>query len=660
MRSIRVSLLVYFLGLLVVALGVASVLVYRSAQQTLADKEEATAEFINAKYEERLDAALLDQAQALIGRLQLEWNGRRMYYLPNPIVVPNRSPGGDRPPGSDRPPAVIPISNSIHSLGAITAAFTPSGYLTAAPWCLQFQLQQQRFGEGWRPPPPGVRPPPERGDREPPPPPPYAAWEIWRRYVADIELNEPEFPLPDTERAVDYFQIDINHWGKPLRSDSLGKRSFPDPEGFASDKTINWEADDFELAPGEWVRRMRVKSSHVRPRPGGRPRGGRPPTPLPVASSPSTATDPARTRGRSPTTLPPLFVVVQVAADKSNANARVNGLREKRDQELDDLRDQTIRALTSLRNRLLTISSVTFIATVLGTWFLVRLGLIPLQRMSDAVSKISPRDFRLQLGDSPLPAELRPIAERLTVTLDQLKRAFAREKQSTADISHELRTPLAAMLTTTELALRKLRTPEQYREFLQDCRGSAQQMNQIVERLLTLARLDAGVDRLRPQSVDVADLAEQCAAVVRPLAEAQGLRLCVSSAGIAGEEPADNSTRLTTDPDKLREVLNNLLHNAIQYNRPSGQIDLSVARDNGHVRVEVRDTGIGIAPEARELIFERFYRADPSRTGDGMNAGLGLAIVKEYVELMGGRIVVDSAPGQGSTFRVDLPATPAA
>jgi signal transduction histidine kinase len=123
---------------------------------------------------------------------------------------------------------------------------------------------------------------------------------------------------------------------------------------------------------------------------------------------------------------------------------------------------------------------------------------------------------------------------------------------------------------------------------------------------------------------------------------------------------ADSSeppSRLTTDPDKLREVLNNLLHNAIQYNRPDGKIDLVVGRHNGHVQVEVRDTGIGIAAESRERIFERFYRADPARACDGLNAGLGLAIVKEYVELMGGHISVESAPGQGSTFRVELPAT---
>ena len=108
-----------------------------------------------------------------------------------------------------------------------------------------------------------------------------------------------------------------------------------------------------------------------------------------------------------------------------------------------------------------------------------------------------------------------------------------REKQATADISHELRTPLAAMLTTTEIALRKPRTAEEYRELLQDCRLSAQQMAQAVERLLALARLDAGVDRLRPQQFDAADLAEQCAALVRPLAEARGLKLTVHRNGPA-------------------------------------------------------------------------------------------------------------------------------
>jgi two-component system, OmpR family, heavy metal sensor histidine kinase CusS len=161
-----------------------------------------------------------------------------------------------------------------------------------------------------------------------------------------------------------------------------------------------------------------------------------------------------------------------------------------------------------------------------------------------------------------------------------------------------------------------------------------------------LARLDAGVDHLHPKRIDAADLAEQCADLVRPLAEAHGLTLQVQRNG---------AIPLYADPDKLREVLTNLLHNAIQYNRPQGHIDLAVGRENGKVRLEVRDTGIGIAPEARAQIFERFYRADPSRGGDGLHAGLGLALVKEYLELMGGSIDVESVEGQGSTFRVQVP-----
>jgi signal transduction histidine kinase len=181
-------------------------------------------------------------------------------------------------------------------------------------------------------------------------------------------------------------------------------------------------------------------------------------------------------------------------------------------------------------------------------------------------------------------------------------------------------------------------------------------MHQIVERLLTLARLDAGVDRLRVQSVDVAALARQCATVIRPLAEARGLKLTFdipsSPTQAAG---GDGACLAPIDPDKLREIVTNLLHNAIQYNKPGGSIDLRVASERGNLEVEVRDTGIGIAPAAREHIFERFYRADPSRNCDELHAGLGLAIVKEYIDLMGGSIGVESTEGQGSTFRVLLP-----
>ena len=135
--------------------------------------------------------------------------------------------------------------------------------------------------------------------------------------------------------------------------------------------------------------------------------------------------------------------------------------------------------------------------------------------------------------------------------------------------------------------------------------------------------------------------------MVRPLAEAREVRVRVRR---------DGPMQVRTDPDKLREIVTNLLHNAIQYNRPHGEIDVAVHRHNGDFDVQVQDTGIGIPPDVKAQIFERFYRADASRNADDLHAGLGLAIVKGYVDLMGGTIQVDSAVGEGSTFRVRLPA----
>jgi heavy metal sensor kinase len=347
----------------------------------------------------------------------------------------------------------------------------------------------------------------------------------------------------------------------------------------------------------------------------------------------------------------PITIYIQYASeplDQEREDA-VAKLQTDLTRDLAVLKDDTDSALAELRKRMMWVGLTTFAALVVGGFWLIRVGLMPLDRLSDAVSRVSERDFRLRLDDKPLPTELRPIAERLRQTLEQLQRAFAREKQAAADISHELRTPLAALLTTLDVGLRKERTVEEYRELLEYSRASGQQMTQLVERLLSLARLDAGVDTLRPREVDVAALADQCAALVRPLAEARGLRLNVHK---------DGPACISGDPEKLREVLTNLLHNAIEYNRPDGVIEVAVARNNGNLQMEVRDTGIGISPEAKLHIFERFYRSDPSRHAEGLHAGLGLSIVKGYIDLMGGSIDVDSTVGQGSTFRVRLPLQP--
>jgi heavy metal sensor kinase len=597
MRSIRLSLLVYFLGLLAAVLGVVSVLVYDTTQKTLADKKEATEKLINRQYEDlcaneraRLDEALLSDARNLVtGRARIQ-----MDFEPWPLSPQDGGKTQRQQMG--------------YAVTILAAGPAPNGHVVLSLWAAQALSALSGFP---------------------------------RWPVAEIKFDESEPPEPGRS-VVDHLQIHCPFPFAAYRSRSLDGLALASPkDGVSPREYVGPEYRDVEIEPGTTVRRVmfraRVHVDHpanagsVWPAPG--PGDGRPP----------------RAAGDRPFPRVPsqVWCTVYAAYGPARKEAALAPFRAQRDDELAALERETNDSLAALRNRLLAVTLASFAAVVVGVYFLVRLGLMPLQRLGDAVSRVSEKDFRLRFDEARLPGELAPIVDRLKQTLDQLRCAFEREKQAAADISHELRTPVAALLTTIDVTLKKARKPEEYREVLAECRESGQQISQLVERLLTLARLDAGVDRLRVEKVDVAALAEQCAALVRPLAEARGVTLRLHGAGGAV---------LDADPGKLREVLTNLLHNAIEYNRPAGSVDLTVARDNGTLRVEVRDTGVGIAPEARARIFERFFRADPSRHAEGLHAGLGLAIVKGYVELMGGSINVESAEGQGSTFRVELPA----
>jgi two-component system, OmpR family, heavy metal sensor histidine kinase CusS len=580
MRSIGLSLMVYFLGLLAVALGVASLIGYETSKQTLESKKDATAQLIEAQYLERrraeekqLDDDLLDQAQTLARVAHIQFDRARFG------------------------------NHALNALGVLAVGTAPNAYVLTPSWAGQGVRGQFSF-ELYRP-----------------------SFDVNRKSFGEITLDDREI-LEQVSRF--YFQIDS--WGASQRSRSLGAQHLPvDPDAFTAEPGSPWKAADYDMALVGALRLVTLKTS------------------VPITPFPQ--------RGRGdfgrddrPGPAPPPFrsaIFVQCAASTNDRDVALAALKIRRDDELSALDAETNVSLAQLRNRLLLTGGVAFLLAVAGCFGLVRLGLSPLRRLSDAVSRVSEKDFRLQVDQRRMPGELQPIMRRLMETLEMLKRAFAREKQATADISHELRTPLAALLTTTEMALRKPRSAEDYQELLRDCRLSAKRMTQMVERLLTLARLDAGVDRLRPTAIDAAELAEQCAALVRPLAEARGLTLTVHRNG---------SAPLTADPDKLREVLTSLLHNAIEYNRPNGAIDLTVARENSRLDVEVKDTGVGIGQEAKAHLFERFYRADPSRGGDGLHAGLGLAIAKGYVDLMGGDLAVESVEGQGSTFRLRLPA----
>jgi signal transduction histidine kinase len=443
-----------------------------------------------------------------------------------------------------------------------------------------------------------------------------------------------------------YSQIELRR-GRAWRSRALGDRALPsERDQFEQMPMFDWRFDDVDWM-GHKLRRVRLKVPVVRVR-----------FQPPEFRIPSTrsADGPRRERVEKSSSSPPPPRIneatpffIQSAADRSELDRTLAELDAELEQRLEQADAESRESLSRLKRRLLGISLATFVLGGVGIFALVSFGLAPLRRLTEAVSRISETDFRLRYSGPKPPRELAPIVERLTQSLAMLERAFEREKQATADISHELRTPLAGLLTTIEVALRKTRTTEEYRETLLDCRDICRQLNQLVERLLTLTRLDSRADRLRREPVDLGALADQCAAVIRPLARAHGLTLEVEK---ATDRP------VYSDPDKLREVMANLLHNAVEYNRPQGSIHLRVRTTDQAIQIEVEDTGVGIAPDHRERIFERFYRVDSSRNAAGTHAGLGLSIVRGCVELLHGTIRVESEVGKGSLFRVVIPTAP--
>lgn len=232
--------------------------------------------------------------------------------------------------------------------------------------------------------------------------------------------------------------------------------------------------------------------------------------------------------------------------------------------------------------------------------------------------------------------------------LDRIERV---RRDFVTNVSHELRTPVASIRVMAESLQRgALEQPELAGQFLQSITEAADRLGTLVDDLLTLARIEAGTVRQAWQAVDLAGLAAEATAALRPLAQQHGVALAADPL-----EPL----RVTGDAEGLRQALANMVTNGIKYNQPGGQVRVSVRRAPGGACVEVTDTGIGIAAEHLPRIFERFYRVDRGRSRAMGGTGLGLAIVKHVAEAHGGHVTVQSTPGAGSAFLFTLPEAPA-
>jgi signal transduction histidine kinase len=615
--SLRRSLIVYFLILLVLGLGVAALVADQAVFSARSERVAATVKLIERGADDRIKEANDKFDQELLASARLVSRTANIDYR-------TRVEQADRE---------LRLMQPLILLG-LESPLTPLSQWGALTTTVAVHPPMMRRGGG----------PPWRGP-------------LWEPVVQAVltPLNISKFlenQLDDDEHADDFIQLNTTRTTlyKSAKLSGLGLPFNKQDWEKEPNATVKYDTVDLPVGPGRRIV-LKDKPQYVpmwwRFSPPAPPPGGPGGPPLPPPPQP----EGGRGRDREPQPRGNEFGSIQyfyhVARPIAPHEARLDIIRAEATTQIAQVRADNAEAQRAFRWTVGLTALVLMIGLPLGGWFMMGLSLKPLSKLSEAVSRVNEKDFRLPMEREELTTELLPIHDRLAQSLEALKLAFEREKEAVADISHELRTPVAGLMATLDVALRKPRTAEQYHTTLQECRGITKQLSDLVERVMTLAYLDAGHAKATVASTDVPRLAKECADLIRPLAEAQNVTLETNFADVDS---------INTDAGKLREVVLNLLHNAVEYNQPGGSIRLRVSPTlDDQLLLEVQDTGIGMTAEVKKKIFERFYRADPSRTATGVHAGLGLAIVKEYVKQLGGTITVDSESGTGSTFRVVLP-----
>jgi two-component system, OmpR family, sensor kinase len=281
-----------------------------------------------------------------------------------------------------------------------------------------------------------------------------------------------------------------------------------------------------------------------------------------------------------------------------------------------------------------------------GGWFLASRALRPVQGITQAAQRIAAGDLSQRLAASRSNDEIGRLAGTFNDMIARLETSFREIQRFSADASHELRTPLTVMKGETELALRRPRSPEDYRAVLESNLEEIDRMTRIVDDLLFLSRADLGDIRMERRPVRLDALLEDIQRQAAILGQEQHVELVTTSI-----EPVT----VIGDELRLRELVLNLVQNAVKYSHAGGKVELTLTQSDGTARLCVSDQGIGISPEAVGHIFDRFYRSDEARAHSPKGTGLGLAICKWIAETHQGHITVDSVSGQGSRFCVILP-----
>ena len=307
--------------------------------------------------------------------------------------------------------------------------------------------------------------------------------------------------------------------------------------------------------------------------------------------------------------------------------------------------------LDALQNGLITAIVLALLLVGCGGWLLARKSLAPVAAMAAATESITAKNLHERLPVRNPSDELGRLASTFNNLLSRLSAAFSQQRQFMADASHELRTPLSVIRTASQVALEKpVRSQAEYREDMSIIEQQARRLTRIVEDMFMLARADAGDRALQCRDFYLDELLAETARAASLLASQKHLEL---------EAPPLPEAPFHGDEELLRQMIGNLLDNAIKHTPERGRVSIALETRDVEYVITIRDTGNGISPEDRSHIFERFYRGDQARSRTeavtGSGAGLGLPIARWVAEAHHGRLELQHSDAYGSTFEVFLP-----
>lgn len=279
-----------------------------------------------------------------------------------------------------------------------------------------------------------------------------------------------------------------------------------------------------------------------------------------------------------------------------------------------------------------------------GGWWITSRALLPLQAIAKTAGRISDGQLSERINALEKDSELGELAAVLDDTFAKLDASFAQQARFTADAAHELCTPISIIISHAQSGLRGERNTAECREMLDACLRAARRMQRLTQSLLELAQQDANAGTMPLEPSDLATLARETADLLRPTSVEKGLALHLEL------EPAVCQASV----DGISQIILNLLTNALEHTPPGGSVTLKTGTDAGRATMTVTDTGPGIASEHLAHLFERFYRADASRSRATGGAGLGLAISKAIADAHRATLEATSTPGSGTTFTLRM------